>query len=1188
MKTILSITLACLTTVIWAQSSDQNYIKTAIYKQAVTAPAANSANARIEINYFDGLGRPIENIKYAQAPNGGDIITHIEYDDYGRQTKDYLPFVRQTASLDFEGLNESDIIGFYNNQSISIPQTNVPFSEKELENSPLNRVLKQAAPGEDWALGTGHEIKYDYQTNQAYEVRLFEVSPITYDATTDIFEPNLSGTTGGFYQAQSLFKNITIDENNSATRAAGNQPTQTIAYKTKTGQTVLKRISTAQGYFDTYYVYDDFGNLTYVIPPKAATQTHITQTILDDLCYQYKYDKRNRMVAKKIPGKQWEYMIYDKLDRLRATGPVASPFSNLHDQGWLFTKYDAFDRPVMTIWVADNHINATSRFTIQNTVNNATSLNEERTGVNSQIDQIQNNYTNDSYPTTGHILSINYYDDYDYVNGPTVPAQILSQPVKTHVKTLSTGTWERILESTTDYNGKLSYTLYKDDHLNAPIYVETQYPDGGYLITESEVDFEGKVLHTISRHKKDQNSFELKTEELFTYSSEGRLIQHRHRIGNEPYENIATNTYDLLGQVKEKKVGREAGNPLQYVDYTYNIRGWLTDINDINLTHGDLFYFHLGYTDGAHPLYNGNISQTKWKTAGDNTRRSYQYQYDGLNRLTEADYLNVDNNIHDTYNAYISYDLNGNITGLDRNGGFEDPMQAPAIDRLKYFYKPDSNQLQKVTDLTNDHQGFKDDGNGTLAGDPDDDYDYDAYGNMTKDQNKGITHIKYNHMNLPVEIDFVNNRKISYLYTAMGTKLQKTVDYNTYQVITDYRDGYQYETKPQTNSGRGYAELLFFQTAEGYVKALYKDDPSDHVPAAYQYVYIYKDHLGNNRLSYTLDPQTHQIKILEENHYYPFGLKHGTYNAIRKDVKYKEQAASKKEIKQVVPEAVKFKYYYQEQERQDELGLNWDSFKYRNYDYAIGRFMSVDPLAEKYAYNGVYNFSENRVLDGRELEGLEWEDIDGNVLTEEQRSKVKVYIFYSAGDGGFRDQAHDQYKHFTEKYGKGSVALSTGDTEESFLQDWKDMSGNDIQEVWLDFHGDSQWIGLSDDDGDLSSVGDKTAELGNDALDINKLPFPSGNISDAHLQINSCHSNQSVDNGLNVVDAFRKRFQSSNEGFKSISGASSGVSYPFGGARPFGYFSFTTYYRPTLENLIKEEYGGSSINFMLQHGLDPR
>ena len=150
-----------------------------------------------------------------------------------------------------------------------------------------------------------------------------------------------------------------------------------------------------------------------------------------------------------------------------------------------------------------------------------------------------------------------------------------------------------------------------------------------------------------------------------------------------------------------------------------------------------------------------------------------------------------------------------------------------------------------------------------------------------------------------------------------------------------------------------------------------------------------KDHLGNNRLSYTLDPETNQIKILEENHYYPFGLKHGAYNQTRKDVKYQELAASKKEVKQVVPEAVKFKYYYQslsrldkgkvgKQERQDELGLNWDSFKYRNYDYAIRRFMSVDPLAEKYPYNSTYAFQENKMGLGRELEGLELEARDEN------------------------------------------------------------------------------------------------------------------------------------------------------------------------------------------------------------------
>ena len=116
--------------------------------------------------------------------------------------------------------------------------------------------------------------------------------------------------------------------------------------------------------------------------------------------------------------------------------------------------------------------------------------------------------------------------------------------------------------------------------------------------------------------------------------------------------------------------------------------------------------------------------------------------------------------------------------------------------------------------------------------------------------------------------------EISYLYTAMGTKLQKTVDYGSYQVKTDYLAGYQYETKPANHGGRGYAELLFYPTPEGYVKALYKDL---NRPLAYQYVYNYTDHLGNIRLSYTWDARNHQVKTLQENHNYPFGLRHHTY-----------------------------------------------------------------------------------------------------------------------------------------------------------------------------------------------------------------------------------------------------------------------------------------------------------------------
>jgi RHS repeat-associated protein len=66
-----------------------------------------------------------------------------------------------------------------------------------------------------------------------------------------------------------------------------------------------------------------------------------------------------------------------------------------------------------------------------------------------------------------------------------------------------------------------------------------------------------------------------------------------------------------------------------------------------------------------------------------------------------------------------------------------------------------------------------------------------------------------------------------------------------------------------------------------------------------------------------------------------------------------------------------WQYKYNGKEWQDELGLNWDSFKYRNYDPAIGRFMSIDPLTEKYPDWAPYVFSGNRVIDAREIEGLE-------------------------------------------------------------------------------------------------------------------------------------------------------------------------------------------------------------------------
>jgi RHS repeat-associated protein len=68
-----------------------------------------------------------------------------------------------------------------------------------------------------------------------------------------------------------------------------------------------------------------------------------------------------------------------------------------------------------------------------------------------------------------------------------------------------------------------------------------------------------------------------------------------------------------------------------------------------------------------------------------------------------------------------------------------------------------------------------------------------------------------------------------------------------------------------------------------------------------------------------------------------------------------------------------YRYGFQGQEKDDELKGEGNSvnYKFRMHDPRIGRFFAVDPLSAKFAWNSPYAFSENRVIDGVELEGKE-------------------------------------------------------------------------------------------------------------------------------------------------------------------------------------------------------------------------
>ena len=110
---------------------------------------------------------------------------------------------------------------------------------------------------------------------------------------------------------------------------------------------------------------------------------------------------------------------------------------------------------------------------------------------------------------------------------------------------------------------------------------------------------------------------------------------------------------------KTKKVGGTVvGNGLQTVKYQYNIRGWMTQINDPNNLGGDLFGYKIKYNqvDGLQtpdasdsslqvvPRYNGNIAEVDWRIGNENDPlKRYGYVYDGLNRLSAGFYQNETN-----------------------------------------------------------------------------------------------------------------------------------------------------------------------------------------------------------------------------------------------------------------------------------------------------------------------------------------------------------------------------------------------------------------------------------------------------------------------------------------------------------------------------------------------------------------
>ncbi|HTH56911.1 MAG TPA: DUF6443 domain-containing protein [Cyclobacteriaceae bacterium] len=971
--------------------------------------------------------------------------------------------------------------------------------------------------------------------------------------------------------------------------------------------------STQLGQFAFQYKYDSRGRMIEKQVPGASV-VYLVYDPFDRLVMTQDGNQRNDP-----NNKEWTFTKYDVLNRAVLTGKVI----NSLDRATLQTTVNGFyNTPPL---------GAASYETYQGAAGAVLGY---------------TNKSFPSSITLSDYYTATYYDQYDVFIAPSgytyVAGDLTGQEASAHpdVLSLTTGTMVKNMGD----NSWLRTVRYYD-HKARVVQNISQNNKGGLDIVTSVLDFTGKVMKTKTTHKTTIHSDQI-IAYRYTYDQTGRKIKTYLSLNNEPNEMLLSqNNYNAVGQLIEKNlhllydaqdglngtlaadnmvltqykgesnvIARNSillepnysfaatgsasyragitsvtqaqaetnGRYFQSVDYRYNIRGWLSSMNNSQLSTdatnddtNDLFGMNLSYNEAVTglndnaQLYNGNISAIRWSknlALGTIKDIAYGYSYDAMNRLSSATYKEhgASWTATDAFDENISqYDLNGNIKHLTRYAA------SGLIDDLTYDYTNSGNQLLSVSDNSVKTKGFVEPTSTTGN-----DYGYDANGNMTSDQNKGLTSISYNYMNLPTQVTKSANAKIVYTYDAAGRKLKQEL-YNSptnvvkstvydgafiYQGdtlqfinteegrivmsllsghnINEARNEYQYHLKDHlgnvrltfttgtttkkftagfeatnqtteqsnflnyntssayinstpTNANTGtnsyllnggysgqvgitktfsvlpgdvvsisaYAKYTtptgtasnvgtnivsaltnaFHATASGEIAGLttygnwtngnniisalgtgdelrsdaikafvtiilfdkdynlldvtYQAVQSNGIMSAsypvkqagYAYLYISNEHpylmnvyFDDVQMSLTPSP------VVQQEDFYPFGLSFNKY--IRENS---------------VPNTLKL---FQNQEHIDDLGLNWDAFKWRNHQPDIGRFFNVDPLAEHFYYNSPYAFSENHVTAHVELEGLEkWYAADGNVMNGpfSQKTIAQYGLRSAQGVGSF-------------------------------------------------------------------------------------------------------------------------------------------------------------------------------------------
>ncbi len=871
-----------------------SYVRSYDFFKALTsdgtiAAEITSGNVMQSTQYVDGLGRPIQTVARKALPGGKDLVQFVIYDNMGRQVYQPMPFQSDYTDGRLH-LTPSARQGTFMNGHYA--SEDIFYGKVEFDGSPANRVIKQMAPGNSWA-GSDKGVASKWRANN------------TADGVRRWSTTGTPSSTAA-YAAGELMVSITTDEENH----------QVKEFTDKLGRVILKQVQNtgqADGHNDwlnTYYVYDDYGNLTYVIPPRAVEELinlswSWVATDMDPLVFKYSYDHRNRMIEKTVPGAEKVEMVYDKLDRL-----VATRDGEQRNNGkWLVTKYDALSRPVIT----GIYTNSDTRASLQTTVdgwNNdpfvqkdalttvgvieglnitvshhvpGTTIYRVKTGGEAiflpafdsngeefdteEVPSLSTDYTyyqgyyDATFPVIDsnlEVLTVSYFDDYDFTTRtydsnkeqdfyPAGTNNAVDPDFYANVKGLATGSKVKVLGTANDW---LTTVMFYDDR-GRVIQTHADNHVGGTDIATTQYDFSGKVLntYTIQNNPNAINNSQVPIAKRFIYdgAGTGRLLEVKEKLFGVGYKTIVTNSYNDLGELKDKVLG----NNLETLSHKYNVRGWLESINETYVSAGtgtNYFGMELSYDHGfTNNQLNGNIAGVKWRSKSNSTeQRAYGFEYDASNRLKKADYSQGAGWTNTVSDFSTTYGYDANGNILSLTRKGVVAGSIQTIDNLTYAYMNSGKSNQLMT--VTDAAGDLGQGDFVDRNTTGVDYTYDKNGNMDIDKNKDITAISYNHLNLPKTVTFTNNRSITYTYDAAGIKLRKAVNDNGSIKVTDYVGGMIFEDNT----------LQHIAHEEGRVRV---------DGAALKYDYYIKDHLGNTRMTLTESPDvTVYLATMEAEH----------------------------------------------------------------------------------------------------------------------------------------------------------------------------------------------------------------------------------------------------------------------------------------------------------------------------------